>query len=61
MMFDPRYRERWEKKKTWYFENKILPWQDGGGENGALIITEDSEEGGISSKDIDCLINNVFS
>ena len=46
MMYDPRYRDRWERKKSWYFENKILPWQDGGGENGTLIVSEDSQDGG---------------
>ena len=61
MMFDPRYRERWEKKKAWYFEHKILPCENGGGENGTLIITEDSKEGGISSEDIDRLISKIFA
>lgn len=60
MMYDPRYRDRWERKKSWYFENKILPWQDGGGENGTLIITKDSQVGGISSDKINELIQEVF-
>ncbi len=60
MMFDPRYRDRWERKKTWYFENKILPWQEGGGENGFLIITEDDCSGGISSDKINELIQKIF-
>lgn len=60
MMFDPRYRDRWERKKAWYFENKILPWQEGGGENGSLIITEDDCSGGISSDKINKLIQEVF-
>ncbi len=40
--------------------NDILPYQDGGGENGTLIITYDSKKGGISSKDIDELITEVL-
>ncbi len=61
MMYDPRYRDRWERKKSWYIENNILPWQDGSGKNGILIITEDSQAGGISSENIDNIINTVFS
>lgn len=61
MMYDPRYCDRWERKKAWYFENKILPWEDGGGENGTLIITQDDQKGGISSDKIDALIKKIFS
>jgi len=60
MMYDPRYRDRWERKKSWYYENGILPWEEGGGENGQLIVTQDDEKGGISSKSIDDLIRMVF-
>ena len=60
MLFDPQYRERWERKLQWYYENGILPWQEGIGPNGTLIITEDSKEGGISSKEIEDIIKQVF-
>jgi hypothetical protein len=60
MLIDPNYRERWERKLKWYRNNGILPWQEGGGPNGTLIITEDSEAGGISSKDIEDIIKRVI-
>lgn len=60
MLIDPSYRERWETKLTWYRNNGILPWQEGGGSKGTLIVTEDSEAGGISSKDIEDIIKRVI-
>jgi hypothetical protein len=60
MLNDPGYRRRWDAKFNWYKENKILPWENGGGENGTLIVTQDSQEGGISSKVIDKVIEEVF-
>lgn len=56
MMFDPDYRKRWEKKKAWYKENGITPIEEGG----SLIITEDSESGGIDSKQIKEIIEKLF-
>lgn len=58
MMQDPNYRKRWMKKLRWYKNNDILPLEQGGGKNGTLIITEDNDKGGISSKDIDRLIKD---
>jgi hypothetical protein len=60
MLLDPHYRERWERKAKWYRDNGILPWQEGGGSSGTLIITEDSEAGGISSKEIEDIIRRVL-
>jgi len=60
MLLDPQYRERWERKLEWYRDNGILPWQEGGGSSGTLIVTEDSEEGGISSKEIEDIIKRVI-
>jgi len=60
MLIDPNYRERWERKLKWYRNNGILPWQEGGGSKGTLIVTEDSEAGGISSKDIEDIIKRVI-
>jgi hypothetical protein len=42
------------------YENKILPWEEGGGEKGHLIVTEDDEKGGISSNKIDQIIKSIF-
>lgn len=60
MLQDEGYRSRWEAKLQWYRENKILPFDEGGGENGTLIITSDDEYGGINVQDIDDLIKRVL-
>ena len=60
MLTDPGYRRRWLEKLSWYRENKILPYQEGGGENGTLIVTEDDAGGGISSQSISKLIHQVI-
>ncbi|KAB2918270.1 MAG: AAA family ATPase [Bacteroidetes bacterium] len=68
MLHNTEYQQRWNEKYNWYIENKILPFQDGGGTNGTLIITEDkpskledgSIRGAISIKEIDEIINKVF-
>ena len=60
LLLDPDYRERWERKLKWYRDNGILPWEEGGGPNGVLIVTEDSESGGISSREIEDVIQRVI-
>lgn len=60
MLFDPGYKERWERKLEWYRRNKILPYEKGGGEKGILIVTKDGERGEISSKEIDQIIKSVI-
>lgn len=37
-------------------KNDILPYEEGGGKNGTPIVTQDSEEGGISTPDIDRVV-----
>jgi hypothetical protein len=59
-LHDPEYRRRWEAKLAWYRANAILPFQDGGGENGTLITSQDTPDGGISSIAIDGLISRAF-
>lgn len=56
MLRDKEYRERWERKLTWYREQNILPLEDGGGIAGTLIVTADTLEGGINAKEIKELI-----
>lgn len=68
MLFDQEYKQRWEEKYAWYRDNGILPFDEGGGKNGTLIITEDkqtvvedgSTRGAISVKEIDKIIKKVF-
>ncbi len=37
----PDYARKWELKKAWYADNGILPHNQGGGQNGSLIWTDD--------------------
>ncbi|OGU74218.1 MAG: hypothetical protein A2V93_07945 [Ignavibacteria bacterium RBG_16_34_14] len=68
MLYDKEYKERWEEKYKWYLDNEIIPWSQGKGKNGTLIITEDKPQkladgtikGAISIKEIDKLINKIF-
>jgi len=61
LLHEEGYRLRWERKLKWYESQKILPYEKGGGENGTLIITRDTEEGGIKSDLISKLITEIFS
>ena len=60
MLHDPAYKSRWDSKLSWYRENGILPHAEGGGTKGTLIITRDSELGGISSQEIEHVIKTVI-
>lgn len=61
MMRNPDYRARWKKKLKWYQEQDILPFEDGGGSEGTLIITQDDERGGIQSNEIEKLLDDVLN
>ncbi|RAO19424.1 AAA family ATPase [Micromonospora noduli] len=41
MLSDPRYARKWEKKKAWYVRNGVLPYEEGGGPRGTLVVTDD--------------------
>jgi hypothetical protein len=60
MLHVPSYRRRWEEKLAWYRANGILPHDEGGGENGTLIITRDEPNGSIDSAKIKKLIAEVL-
>jgi len=60
MMQDPEYESRWKEKLAWYRANDILPYNEGVGKRGILIISQDNESGGISSQDIDDIIKKVL-
>ena len=61
MLHVPSYRHRWEQKLGWYRAHSILPWEEGSGENGTLIITRDEADGSIDSEKIAALITDVLS
>lgn len=60
MLQVPSYLKRWNEKLEWYKANGILPFEDGEGENGTLIVTSDTPEGGISSQEIERIIREVI-
>ena len=60
MMDDPSYKKRWETKLAWYIENGILPYKDGEGKNGTLIITEETKNSGIDTQLVDKLIREIL-
>lgn len=68
MLMDKGYNERWVAKHQWYLDNDILPLEDGGGENGTLIVTKDEPKtledgtirGAISVPEIDKILNEAF-
>ncbi|HEX3627352.1 MAG TPA: AAA family ATPase [Verrucomicrobiae bacterium] len=60
MLSDAKYRERWATKQQWYRDHEILPYQEGGGKKGTLIVTEDTRQGGISSQEILRIIRAVI-
>ena len=61
MLHVPSYRHRWEQKLGWYRAHSIIPWEEGSGENGTLIITRDEADGSIDSAKISALITDVLS
>lgn len=60
MLADPGYLRRWKAKLVWYRDHGILPHEEGGGPNGTLIVTKDTMQGGISSRQIAQLIKQVL-
>ncbi|MBN72085.1 MAG: RNA helicase [Gimesia sp.] len=60
MLGDSGYKQRWQEKAQWYRNHGILPFEEGGGPNGALITTRDDPKGGIDSSYINQLIDKVF-
>jgi hypothetical protein len=60
MLHDAGYRRRWEQKQQWYREHGILPYTEGGGPKGTLIVTRDEADGSINSQAIGQLIKEVF-
>ncbi len=60
MFYEEDYQEQWQKKLEWYRAQDILPYEEGGGKGGTLIITKDTEKGGIDSEQIKRVIEKIF-
>lgn len=60
MLQRPSYRRKWERKLDWYRANGILPYEEGGGPNGTLVVTRDYDDGSISSANIESLVDEIL-
>ena len=60
MLSGQSYRRRWNEKLIWLKEKGISPKEEGGGQTGTLITTEDSADGGIDSTAVYRLIEELF-
>ncbi|MBN1315756.1 MAG: AAA family ATPase [Anaerolineales bacterium] len=60
MLRVPAYKERWERKEKWYREQGILPWNEGGGPGGILVVSCDDERGGINAGEIESMLAEVL-
>lgn len=52
MLSNEEYRKRWERKLNAYRQHGILPFSEGGGENGTLLITQEKEGSGLDAEQI---------
>jgi hypothetical protein len=60
MLHVPSYRRRWEEKLAWYRAHDILTREEGGGENGTLIVTRDEANGSIDSAMITKVVEDML-
>ena len=60
MMSRPLYRRKWEQKLEWYRQHGVLRHEEGGGPAGTLIVTEDGDNGSISSAYMEALVDELF-
>ena len=61
LLHNPEYEARWNRKLEVYRDACILPYEEGGGEAGTLIVSRDDDRGGIDAKAIANLIGKVLN
>lgn len=61
MLHVPSYKRRWENKLAWYRSNDIIPYEEGGGKRGTLVVTRDAANGSVDSAQIEALLKEVFN
>jgi ATP-dependent exoDNAse (exonuclease V) alpha subunit len=60
MLHVPSYLRRWEAKMSWYKAQGILPYEEGRGPTGTLIVTRDEANGSIDSTKINHILEAVL-
>jgi hypothetical protein len=60
LLSDDEYTKRWKKKLTGYRAMGVLPYQEGEGANGVLIVTKDEPNGALDSSQIARIIRDVI-
>jgi ATP-dependent exoDNAse (exonuclease V) alpha subunit len=60
MLDDTAYAARWQRKLDEYRRSGILPHEEGGGPQGTLIVTRDEPGGGLDSKNIAKVVDEVI-
>lgn len=56
----PQSKLQWKNQLIWYRQQQILPYEQGGGKNGTLIITQDDKDGRIHSQKVEQLIHEIL-
>jgi ATP-dependent exoDNAse (exonuclease V) alpha subunit len=59
MLSNGEYRQRWERKLAAYRKEGILPFAEGGGENGTLLTTEEKDGVGLDASQIKANIDAI--
>ena len=57
MLGDAEYDEKWKAKLEWYRKNGVLLDEEGGGKNGTLLTSNETE--GIDHDQIERLIKKI--
>ena len=60
MLSNDEYRQRWDRKLGAYRKQGILPFSEGGGVNGTLLITEEKEGSGLNADQIKTNIQTIL-
>ena len=50
LLTDPGYSARWKRKLEWYRAQGVVPFEEGVGRGGVLVISRDDKRGGIDSQ-----------
>jgi len=52
---------QWKNKLSWYRQQQILPYEQGGGKTGTLVVTQEDRWGNIDPLKIERLIDNILT